>query len=177
MLAHCCHGTHFPQQVQLLLSSLFHFFIGIAKDCQDFRLPGIVVQKGFISSALVSSLRSVFTVCIRCESTLSIGMSTSSFFVSCFPVSLCLTGSSSNVAVCVSVPVHGSGLLCFCALLASAWSSKLRVSSLCLVDPLASLRLPLSSPWVPRSRSRTLLVLQVEEQEVRCRWDVQYRRL
>ena len=44
MLAHCCHGTHFPQQVQHLLSSLLHF-IGIVKDCQDFRLPGIVIQK------------------------------------------------------------------------------------------------------------------------------------
>ena len=54
--------------------------------------------QGFVST-LVSSLRSVFTVFKRYESSISIGMSTSSFFVSVFSVSLRLTGSSATVAV------------------------------------------------------------------------------
>ena len=51
----------------------------------------------------VSSLKSVFTVFIRYESNLSTSMSTSSFFVSVFPVNLGLTSSSANVAVRFSV--------------------------------------------------------------------------
>ena len=59
--------------------------------------------QGFVSNTRVSSLKSVFSVFIRYESTLTTGMSTSSFFVPVFPVSLRLTGSSANVSVRFSV--------------------------------------------------------------------------
>ena len=110
-------------------SSFCRFFLhlfGIVKDCQDFGLPRIVIQK----DSYQSRRSKVCSPCssIRCESTLSIGMSTSSFFVSVFLDSLHLTSSSPSVAIRFSVVYfvvnrfffYGSGLLCFCAVLALA---------------------------------------------------------
>ena len=72
-------------------------FFGIVKDCQDFRLHGIVIPRIRFHTVVVAE------ECVhrvnRYESSISVGMSTSSFFVSVFSVSLRLTGSSATVAV------------------------------------------------------------------------------
>ena len=74
----------------------------IVRDCQDLRLLGNAFPRirfqhtNLVVQACVQRL-------IRYESTVSTGMSTSSFFVSVLLVSLRLGGPSANVAVCVSV--------------------------------------------------------------------------
>ena len=137
---------------KLLLSSLLHCF------CPE------SFFKEFVSTP-VSSLRSVFTVFNRYAPSISTGMSTSSFFVSVFPVRLRATGSSANAAVRFSASDFVANRffteVASCVSVRFCWGSELQ-ALLCLVPLQASLRLPLASLWVPPSRLHALLLLLVQ---------------
>ena len=126
--------------------------------------------QGFVSSTPVSSPKSVFTVFVRDERTLSTDLSTSSFSVSVVPVSLRLARSSANVASASLLMTSSSTVssrkwppvfLCasrFCL------SSKLQTSSLCLLAPLHLFVFRWLLCGCLSSRFHALLVLQVEHE-------------
>ena len=116
---HSRHETHFSQRVQLFLSSFLHFF-GVVKDCRSFRLPGIVIPR-----IRFQHKSPVAQECVHRSS--DTNPRSPPFTVSVFPRQSSfdrLVGKRGCSLLCGSLRrrplLHGSGLLCFCALLAFA---------------------------------------------------------
>ena len=126
--------------------------------------------QGFFPTS-VSSLGSVSIVLGRYDSSVSTGMSASSFFVSVFPVCLLLTGSSAKVAVRFSVDDFFVNRffteVSSCVSVRCSPLLELEAPGVIVVSDgsLASLCLPLTSLWVHPSHLHAILALQVEEQE------------